>query len=552
MTPLDQTADSLADFRLTDVSAALDAGDSLAVVYATDLDGLDRIVGDNVDMGAYEFGSVVPTLNGACCFDDGSCSVTTEAACGSLGGAYQGDNTVCSPNPCPEPTGACCYSDGTCAVDTETQCDTDGGVYQGNDVTCVQANCPGIGACCFDDGTCTVMLETTCDALLGQFQGVGTSCTPNPCPLPIGACCVADTLCYELTASECVDDSAGVYQGDGVVCVEDVTCLPIQGACCYLGFCQVMRETDCAIRGGSYQGNDTGCSPNPCTQPTGACCVAGNCSEITQAACLSAGGIWYGALAECADVTCPQPLGACCLAGVIPAGVCVVTTEASCDSAAGSWSSGTACADASCDQYGVVTGGTRVITGSTTWISALGAGFNHCGESTAHIGQVSGLGMGLIRFDISGSLPSNAIVTNARVEVKVNFTGGSPGDMEVYSLNVDPVICEANWNEYASGQSWNEAGGANIPHDRGLPAIGDQLAFGTQVGDTLVIAQGPLAREWVWSDLIPDGTATLWVSMETGVLYIDGDIGTEPPRLILTYSLLVNRRRTAVLHQMEK
>lgn len=35
---------------------------------------------------------------GACCRGDGDCTITTRAGCS---GTYQGDNTVCSPNPCP-------------------------------------------------------------------------------------------------------------------------------------------------------------------------------------------------------------------------------------------------------------------------------------------------------------------------------------------------------------------------------------------------------------------------------------------------------------------
>ncbi len=46
------------------------------------------------------------TVLGACCFDDGSCSVTTQIACTSAMGTYQGDGTDCDPNPCPSPD--CC------------------------------------------------------------------------------------------------------------------------------------------------------------------------------------------------------------------------------------------------------------------------------------------------------------------------------------------------------------------------------------------------------------------------------------------------------------
>ncbi|HUU96658.1 MAG TPA: choice-of-anchor Q domain-containing protein, partial [Phycisphaerae bacterium] len=46
------------DYHLTGDSPCIDAGDNNAVSVITDLDGKPRIVGDAVDMGAYEFGLV--------------------------------------------------------------------------------------------------------------------------------------------------------------------------------------------------------------------------------------------------------------------------------------------------------------------------------------------------------------------------------------------------------------------------------------------------------------------------------------------------------------
>ncbi len=41
---------------------------------------------------------------GACCLPNGSCVPdSTSAACAAAGGTYQGDGTVCTPNPCPQP-----------------------------------------------------------------------------------------------------------------------------------------------------------------------------------------------------------------------------------------------------------------------------------------------------------------------------------------------------------------------------------------------------------------------------------------------------------------
>ncbi|MBK8268216.1 MAG: hypothetical protein IPK83_07870 [Planctomycetes bacterium] len=45
-------------------------------------------------------------LTGACC-NSGGCTVVTASACGTAGGSYQGDNTLCSPNPCPPANNNC-------------------------------------------------------------------------------------------------------------------------------------------------------------------------------------------------------------------------------------------------------------------------------------------------------------------------------------------------------------------------------------------------------------------------------------------------------------
>jgi hypothetical protein len=78
-----------------------------------------------------------PPATGACCFQDGGCDVVTENACVGLGGTYQGDDTTCDPNPCPQPaTGACCFNTGGCLEFTEAVCSSSGGTYLGDDTRC--------------------------------------------------------------------------------------------------------------------------------------------------------------------------------------------------------------------------------------------------------------------------------------------------------------------------------------------------------------------------------------------------------------------------------
>ena len=114
---------------------------------------------------------------GACCHNDGTCTVTTQADC-QPPNVYQGDGTLCYPNPCP-PGGACCQSDGTCTVTTEDNCPSPG-IWQGPGTLCDPNPCL-MGACCLVT-VCDIHTEPDCVARGGTYQGNGTLCDPNPCP----------------------------------------------------------------------------------------------------------------------------------------------------------------------------------------------------------------------------------------------------------------------------------------------------------------------------------------------------------------------------------
>ena len=75
----------------------------------------------------------------------------------------------------------------------------------------------------------------------------------------------------------------------------------LTGACCVGIVCSVGTQAACT---GTYQGNGTTCSPDPCAPPvTGACCATiGSCSVTTQAACT---GNYRGAATTCTPNTCP-------------------------------------------------------------------------------------------------------------------------------------------------------------------------------------------------------------------------------------------------------
>ncbi len=84
------------------------------------------------------------------------------------------------------------------------------------------------------------------------------------------------------------------------------TPLQITGACCQGPGCTLQTPAACLALPGTYQGNGTTCSPNPCFVPTGACCANnGTCTEGSQASCTGAGGTYQGDGAACAGTYCP-------------------------------------------------------------------------------------------------------------------------------------------------------------------------------------------------------------------------------------------------------
>jgi hypothetical protein len=112
-------------------------------------DSVPSVLDDIAGFGTFGFGvagnapcPVAGPTDGACCFADGTCQVMEAQACAAAGGSYQGDGTVCDPNPCPPPPaeGACCI--GTdCVVTTAEDCARQGGEYQGDDTECLPETC---------------------------------------------------------------------------------------------------------------------------------------------------------------------------------------------------------------------------------------------------------------------------------------------------------------------------------------------------------------------------------------------------------------------------
>ena len=180
-------------------------------------------------------------------------------------------------------------------------------------------------ACCFD-ADCVLLTMEECEAQEGEWAG--GPCDPNPCLPQVGACCVIGQ-CEVLTREECAE-AGGTYQGDETTCDPN----PCEAVCCYEDMpargqmaCVVTLEEDCATSfGGIFHPDEGSCEPNPCPQLEGACCVIGVCSVTTEPDCEQMGGIYQGDYESCD----PNPCEAVCCYTEIPGRgqmACVVTLE---------------------------------------------------------------------------------------------------------------------------------------------------------------------------------------------------------------------------------
>lgn len=230
-----------------------------------------------------------PTLGGACCFPNGTCSSLLQASCDQQGGNFNGDGTSCSPNPCPQPVGACCRLDGSC---------------QNN------------------------ILENNCQGE-GESFSLGATCAQVTCEQPTGRCCMpSGTACLLKTQAECTT-AGGIFGGPLTTC----SGTPCSGACCNPGnnFCSVQTLASCNSLNGRFQGFGIACNGNVC--PTGACCMPnGSCTVITPFSCNGAGGVMHIGQ-TCAQANCPQPTGACCVSD----GSCTIAEQVPCEGFGNTW-----------------------------------------------------------------------------------------------------------------------------------------------------------------------------------------------------------------------
>ncbi len=280
---------------------------------------------------------------GACCNNTtGACTAVLSSACSLTTSTYMGDGTVCDPTPCP-PQGTCCNdTSGTCLVRVQTAC-TSGSTWDGNSIVCTPNPCPQPPPPANDDcpGPALAVHELVISNTVNATGNTAVSCSINcedtwwdftapfsdtfifECEqLPTGqpvvslwndcaqtppelACLSGGRLSpvtnhiflnYALAAGQNVKVRVSSYACIGGAYTLVVNSTLASGACCGSGVCVVTIAGDCAS---GYQGDNSACSPDPCTPQTGACCSGSTCATTTQAACTGANTAFAGAGTTC-------------------------------------------------------------------------------------------------------------------------------------------------------------------------------------------------------------------------------------------------------------
>ena len=243
-----------------------------------------------------------PAALGACCPTSGACSITAQVLCP---GVWQGENTVCVPNPCPPPPAVCCDpSTGACTVVFQANC-VSPSVWHPEWTTCVPNLCPQpAGACCDPlTGACTIMVQAQC-APSSVWFSEWTTCEPNPCPPPVGACCAPDGGCTPTVYAAC--PALNVWLGGGTSCEPNLCPQPV-GACCMPYTCAVRLLADCVGPGWTFFLLQP-CTPILCemARQVGACCMSGGeChNQLTKLECVAADGVFLDVGTVCTAVPC--------------------------------------------------------------------------------------------------------------------------------------------------------------------------------------------------------------------------------------------------------
>ena len=298
----------------------------------------------------------VAASNGACCAQDGTCSVIVSTSCASPS-IFSGTGTTCSGagGTCPSPVGACCSPCGVCSFVAGAAACAAGNTFSGNGTACSPNTCPagapvndtcagaialtlatpvsGSNACATNDvSPCGLMGKTVWYKFTPAASGLFDV---SLCGSPFDTVLAIYDSCGAATSLACNDDSCGLasflganqfiapntyfivvggFGGATGNYTLNVTANTTAGNCCNssTAACSIVANAAACISPSTFTAGAL-CTPNPCVTAPGACCNQdGTCVVGSGANCT---GLFQGPNTTCsgANNTCPSTtVGSCC------------------------------------------------------------------------------------------------------------------------------------------------------------------------------------------------------------------------------------------------
>jgi hypothetical protein len=142
----------------------------------------------------------------------------------------------------------------------------------------------------------------------------------------------------------------------------------------------------------------------------------------------------------------------------------------------------------------------------------------------------------LLRFDLS-SIPSNAIVTHATLEIYATGWSGTDVGIDAYTVLRSTTLSQATWNRAQSGNLWAVAGCENTSTDRRATAESGIMTSG--FGKWYIFPVTPAIQEWVSGTLANNGflLRAPWTKYAYSIGFASSEYSdtTIRPRLVVTY-----------------
>lgn len=314
------------------------------------------------DVSFQLFGDDTNPTNIACCdVLNGMCfDGLTEQECLDLNPfAIPFPNETCSTFMCPQIVGACCNdTSGICTNNvTLESCVNVGSRFVING-TCAVLDPPcgttDLGACCLPDNTCQDLTPTECSLLAGEW--IAGDCLTSSCPPANDDCVDAQVITqdgiypystvnaetdgpFDSPGGQCTNVNQDVWFRYIATCDGDVTVATCNSTN-YDSAINVYQGCFCDSNMGPLLAcKDDGCGPDNDDATVTFAAVAGNCYLIRVGGAQTEEG--EGLLI----VGCvPAQLGACC----DPLGICELTTESECLMAGGMFTLGEPCSPITC------------------------------------------------------------------------------------------------------------------------------------------------------------------------------------------------------------